>query len=79
MPNWFERNRSEELKTTRYRAVVPVDVWIDDTGNLEADRTSAHNLIKKILNTGAESVPNKGFNDFLQINDVEKYSNTTPF
>ena len=74
MANWYKK-----AEAARYRAVVPMDVWIESTGDDQTDQNVAYDTIKNILNRGSQSVPNQGFNDLMQLSDVQKYSDTIPF
>ncbi len=73
MANWYKESQS---KVSRYRAVIPVDIWISVTGDAERDRETAYNMLKNILDNGAKSVNHHGFNDLLSLSDVDTYTNT---
>ncbi len=73
MSNWF--NKISGIEGERYRVVVPMDIWVDSTGNPQVDQETVYNLVKEILSTGIQLVDIRGFKEFLQLGDVKKYSN----
>ena len=78
MPNWFNR-ALDTAKKVRYRAVIPVDIWITSKGDPVADQETAYEKIKEILRSGSQTVMTEGFNELLQLSDVKKYSDIVPF
>jgi len=73
MSNWFKKSQANQVK--RYRAVVPIDIWINAVGNDPTDKQNAYNLLKQILNNGSKTVRHNGFNDLLEMGDIDLYSN----
>ena len=78
MPNWFNKT-VDPSERIRYRAVIPVDIWISGTGDPMVDQEAAYDKIKEILNSGNQAVETEGFSDLLQINDVQKHSDGISF
>ena len=74
MANWYKK-----AEAARYRAVVPMDVWIESTGDDQTDQNVAYDTIDKVLDSGSQSVPNQGIKHLMQLSDVQKYSDTIPF
>jgi len=74
MSNWFKK--SGKIKKialnpgqARYRATFPVDVFIDSTGDPEADKETVYNILLNALN----SSPNIQ-SDHLYLSDIKLYS-----
>ena len=49
MANWFDRNYNTREQKARYRAMFPIDIFIDDTGDEERNIAQVHSLIKETL------------------------------
>jgi len=77
MSNWYRK--IAQLEAERYRAVIPVDLWVNATGDPKQDQELAYNTLKQILSAGSQAIPNDGFNELLSLNDINKYSDVIPF
>ena len=67
MANWFDRNYNTREQKARYRAMFPIDIFIDDTGDEERNIAQVHSLIKETL----DNTPLTNYQ--LERGDVERF------
>jgi len=49
MANWFDRNYNTKKQEARYRALFPIDIYVDDTGDEERNIVQVYSLVKETL------------------------------
>lgn len=68
MSNWF-RKKALEPGQVRYRALFPIDVYIQTSGDPEKDREIVYGIINRALETN----PNIE-SGFLSLSDITPYN-----
>ena len=79
--NWFKRksqklidelfDRESPRRNVRYRATFPIDVWVEDTGDIEEGREQAYEILKSSLDYGLERNSQYGYNYDLYLSDLK--------
>jgi hypothetical protein len=74
MPNWFENKYpTETAKKIRYTASVPIDVWVQDTGDENKNQEEAYNIINEGITQGLNNTAQNGFKIQLYLSDPKRY------
>ncbi len=73
-----EEEYSPPPQIDRYRAIIPIDVWVESTGNPQQDQERVYELLKKMMQEGMGQIQHEegfnGWNELLALSDVEKYN-----
>ena len=70
--SWYKKAQSVKDKI-RYRAMAPLDILIEDSGNEDFNQNQAYEKIIEILSIGAKSVNTLGFDNQLYPSDIQRY------
>ncbi|MCD6436425.1 MAG: hypothetical protein J7L15_08600 [Clostridiales bacterium] len=70
MPNWYKEIANNIVEKARYRAVFPIDVMVNESGDEDRNKNEVYQIVQDTLN----NTPLTNF--WLEMGDIERHSGT---
>lgn len=70
--NWFKKT-GQNIQQVRFRSTFPIDVFIESSGNLDADKDKAYDIIVRSLDAGFSQTygEHAGYNYNISPSDIK--------